>query len=147
MFWWYEKNLTKYWRRQADFKTLLIHQATCSTSKNWPIQKPILNTPLQKLNTAVHSLIWNTDNGIKHSKRSCQIFITYFEIKCQYYLQYFQSSIDWYSYSLFKIRNWLFHFCFRFLQRFICLYRNTKILNQESRKFRLFSKRFRFESK
>lgn len=89
MFWWYEKNLTKHWRRKIDFKTFLIHQATCSTSKNWPIQKPILNTPLQKLNTAVHSLIWNTDNGIEHSKRSSQIFIFYFEIiKCKNLLIY-----------------------------------------------------------
>lgn len=49
------------------------------------------------------------------------LFVVFWKLKCQHYLEYFQSFIDWYSYSLFKIRNWLFHFCFRFLRCCIIL--------------------------
>ena len=130
----YKENLTKHWRRQIDFKAILIHQMACSTPKDWPIQRPLLNAPIQELKSDLYQKLWRTYNGIEHTERSSQIFSFYFEIKCQYYLQYFQSSIDWYSYSLFKIRNWLFHFCFRFLQHFIrlCKIKCRQLLNELS---------------
>lgn len=81
MFRWHEKDLTKHWRRQTDFKAILIHQATCSTSKSWPIQRPVLNALIQKLKATIHSWTWRTDNGIEHSERASQIFIIYSEIK------------------------------------------------------------------
>lgn len=141
------------------FENILIHQTIDPDRQNWLWQDVWMKRnglnlmklcnqyfSIHKQNTRRNSNRQNLDD-FEREWTTFALFTIYFEIKCQYYLQYFQSSIDWYSYSLFKIRNWLFHFCFRFLQRFIRLYRNTKILNQESRKFRLFSKRFRFESK